>query len=705
MNTAFPYGAVLKVQREFSLEVIKNKLNEMKQCGMNFVVIWPAQFWWENKANANYPFQTGIEILKHAEQIGMKVIMELAGQITALEYAPDFVMKEDFYAKKANGTVDNDKIIFDYLNYNHPEVKQLVKQHYTAAAQAYKGYASLYGYDILNETMFTSYDRYTLQLFRAWLEEKYGTIERLNEVWDRTYAGWHQIEFTYWLWASVMPFVDWEQFRKANMGMIMKEWKGYVQAVDPERPAIADNINSMIATDNFYTRPHDDWNIADNVDEYGISFYPKETLEGQPHYKRWETFVGVHSATRTGRFWVSELQSHHRNMFKPNSFVYPHELKWWNWEAISHGAKGLIYWKWDPFIKGIQTAGRGLVDPNGGLTPRAHAAAEIGNILDENREAFTAYGPEQPRAAIVYDKLTHDFTKAFTLTVPDETNIYINSIAGLYECLWELNIPVKFITPEDVKQGRASAFQTLFLTNQLTMGPELAAAIRQFAENGGTVIADGKFGEIREDSLLNEQLPGGELNAELGFRFIDIDPLQLDIALNAAEGGSLSLPGYFERKLLSIEQPKVEVLGSFSDGYPGVLCSPIGQGRVLYISTMLWYGYHKKPNAEVLEWVRQLDAQYGLALHKASDSRLKLCTLKGDDGLLLFVFNYTDDAIAAEVELSGIGAAVQSAVSLTGSSSGSPALEVRQEPGQGRAALAAAVPAKDVAIYKLAWRG
>ncbi|SFK83489.1 Beta-galactosidase GanA [Paenibacillus sp. 1_12] len=697
---SFPYGSVLKVQREFTLETIKKKLDSMSECGMNFVVIWPAVFWWENKANANYPFQTGIEILKHAEQIGMKVIMELAGQITALEYAPDFLMREEYYATKANGTVDNDKIIFDYLNYNHPEVKQLVKKNYTDVANAYKGYAALYGYDILNETMFTSYDRYTLQLFRSWLEDKYGTIDRLNEVWDRSYYDWQQIEFTYWLWASVMPFVDWEQFRKANVGMILNEWKGYVKAVDPDHPTIADNINSMIATDNFYTRPHDDWNVAENVDEYGISFYPKENLVGQPHYKRWETFVGVHSATKTGRFWISELQSHHRNMFNPNSIVYPYELKWWNWEAISHGAKGMIYWKWDPFIKGIQTAGRGLVDTQGGFTPRAHAAAEIANILETHAREFTSYEPEQPRVAILYDKLTHDFTKAFTLTVPKETNIYINSIAGLYECLWELNIPAKFITPDDVKSGKVNEFQTLFLTNQLAIGPELADAIKQFAEQGGTVIADGKFGEIREDSILNEDLPGGELNTELGYRFVDIDPLNLQITLEAdGDKAQTSIPGYFERKILSMGQSQAEVWGSFSDHNPAVLCSPIGQGRIIYISTMLWYGYHMEPNPDVLKWVQQLDAKYSLALHSAIDSRLKLCTLRGEDGLLLFVFNYTDEAVQSEVVLNGIGSKLESAADIT---HGSDTVVSQQ---QDQVVLQVAIPSKDVAIYKLSWRG
>ncbi|MEK8128705.1 beta-galactosidase [Paenibacillus filicis] len=700
MSTTFPYGSVLKVQREFSLDDIRTKLNEMKRCGMNYVVIWPALFWWENKAHANYPFQTGIEILKHAEEIGMKVIMELAGQITALEYAPDFIMREEYYAKKANGTVDNDKIIFDYLNYNHPEVKQMVRKHYTAAAKAYKGYSALYGYDILNETMFTSYDRYTLQLFREWLEEKYLTIERLNEVWDRSYYDWNQIEFTYWLWASVMPFVDWQQFRKTNMGMILNEWKGYIKAVDPDCPTIADNINSMIATDNFYGRPHDDWNIAENVDEYGISFYPKENLQGQPHYKRWETFVGVHSATKTGRFWISELQSHHRNMFNPNSIVYPYELKWWSWEAISHGAKGLIYWKWDPFIKGVQTAGRGLVDPQGGFTPRADAAAEIAAILDQYSHEFTTYDPEQPRVAILYDKLTHDFTKAFTQSVPHEANIYIDSLAGLYECLWELNIPVKFITPDDVKSGKEKEFQTLFLTNQLAIGPELAEAIRQFAAQGGTVIADGKFGEIREDGLLNEQLPGGALNEQLGYQLIDIDPLGLGINVEReANGETLHFPGFFERKLLHVDGDKAEVWGAYADNHAGVLVSPVGEGRIVYISSMVWYGYNKKPDARVLDWVRLLDEKYELALHKAEDARLRLCTLRGEDGLLLFVFNYTGEAISSLIRLNGIGSSAESLVRVTDGRS------IAIEQNQDQVAFTDAIQSKEVAIYKLAWRG
>jgi beta-galactosidase len=692
---AFPYGAVLKVQREFSLDTIKAKLDDMKRCGMNLAVIWPAVFWWEDRADPAYPFRTGLEILEHARKIGMKIIMELAGQITALEYAPDFVMKPDYYAVKRDGIARSESFVFDYLNFNHPEVKTLIRKSFTEIAGAYKDCEALYGYDIWNETMFTSYDRYTLQLYREWLERKYGTIEKLNAVWDRTYYDWSQIEFNFWLWPSVMPHVDWQQFRKANVGMILNEWRSYVKSVDPKRPVIADNIGSMVASDQFYQRPHDDWNAAENTDEYGISFYPKETPEGTPAYKRWQTFAGVHSATADGRFWISELQSHHRNMFRPGSAVHPHELKWWSLEAIAHGARGIVYWKWDPFIKGNQTAGRGLVDARGTFTPRAHAAADIAAALRRLPDNWSEYKPEQPRVAIVFDRLTQDFVKTYAIGAPEETSLYVHSVGGLYECLWELNIPAKFITPEDLVQGKA---------NEYRVGPDLARAVRAYVEQGGTVVADGKFGIIREDGLLNENLPGGDLNPLLGCRLIDIDSQQLDIELRGDagdEGSGLLLPGYFERNMLAVENERAEIWGRHPDGLPSVVASSAGKGRIIYISTMVWYGYNREPKRSLLDWMRRLDERYGMSLHPGSgDSPLKWRTMTGDGGMLLFVFNYSGEAVESEIVLhTRTMETVRSVMELTGSHEGASAVRHGDQ-----LAVSVRVPGNDVAVYKLSWR-
>ena len=202
--------------------------------------------------------------------------MELAGQHTSLEYAPDFVMQDEYYCKKIDGSNDMHGMAYGYLNYNHPEMKMLAEKQFKEIAKGYKDYPALYGYDIWNETMFTSYDIHTLRVFREWLKKKYKTIESLNDIWDHTYYDWSQIHFTNWLWASVMPKVDYEQFHKDNIGIILKEWGNIIKSVDSAHPVIADNVHSMITSDGDYHRPHDDWNVAENVDEFGISFLPEK---------------------------------------------------------------------------------------------------------------------------------------------------------------------------------------------------------------------------------------------------------------------------------------------------------------------------------------------------------------------------------------------------------------------------------------------
>lgn len=264
-------GTVFKVQREYTLDDIRRYLGDIRRNGMKIVVIWPAIFWWEDRTKPGYPYNTGREILAYAQEIGLEIIMETAGQIPMLEYAPDFVMKDAYLPVTVEGQVRRNGGSYGFLNYFHPEVAALVERQLVGVCEAYRDYPALYGYDIFNETMFESYDEYTLQRFRDWLRRKYGTIERLNDVWDRVYYDWSQIQFTRWVWASVMPVVDLIEFQKDCIGMQLAEWREIVHRVDPNHPALADNLYSM-----FCGTPNDnEWVTDENVDELGMSYYPK----------------------------------------------------------------------------------------------------------------------------------------------------------------------------------------------------------------------------------------------------------------------------------------------------------------------------------------------------------------------------------------------------------------------------------------------
>ncbi len=649
----FPHGAVLKIGRDQTPDDIRREMDAVKRLGLNIVVVWPAVYWWEDPTLPEYPYHTGQQILEYAEQIGLKVIMELAGQITALEYAPDSVMKPDYYCTRPDGTPDNRKPYYDTLNYNHPEVKQLIEKQFRAAAQHYKDYPALYGYDIWNETMFSSYDPYTIAVFRGWLRAKYGTLERLNHAWDRHFTEWNQVTVSTWLWSSVMPYVDWQQFRKDHIGMILREWRGIVRSVDPNHPCIADNIHAMIISNDLFDRPHDDWVTAASVDEYGISFYPKNDEKGMPPFTRCLTFTFVQSATPGGRFWISEMQTNHRFMFTPESRVEPHHLKWWNWEAIAHGARGLIYWKWSPFTQGWQMGGRGLVNRRGEYTPRAEEVERLGRAIGKQERFFETFQVEQPRVAILYDRLNHDFTRALTLGIWKIQPIYNESLAQCYKSLWDQNIPARFVTPQDIIDGNLDGIRLLFVTNQLNMNDALADGLKRFVERGGTLFVDGKWGEMSDDGVLIPDTPGGALNPHLGYYVEDIDPGIFPIHFPDGTE-SIKLLSRLERHLLTFVDDRAQVIARFSDGVPAMLETALGAGRILYTAAHVWFTASRhlgSADMEIEKFMAVLNRRFDLALHTVSDNRLKICAVRTEDALALFIFNYESEALDAEITL------------------------------------------------------
>lgn len=651
----YRYGSVMRLQRDHTREKIFSALDKMKDIGMNTVVIWPAVYWWEDKSLPNYPFDTGHAILQYAEKIGIKIVMELAGQLPCLEYLPDFKMKEEYIPIGEDGEKNYADTLYGYYNYNHPEVKEMIEQQYHDIAENYKGYSSLFGYDIWNETDFTSYDIHTLRLFRTWLREKYDTIEKLNESWERSYSDWSQVDIARWLWLSVMPKVDWEEFRKDNIGIILSYMREAIRSADQVRPVISDNIFSMTSLSMTYKRAQDDWTVASNVDILGMDLYPLHKGTEFPEHLRWQTFNTISSATATGAFWVSELQTHHTAIFDPGGYVSPHHLRLWCWEAISQGAKGMIYWKWEPFNKGLQTFGRGLTNFKGENTQRALEVGKTASIIAQHEEEFVSYMPEKPNVAILFDRLSYDFVqtlqKGFSVTGIGGTEFYTDSITALYKCLWEQNIPVKFITDLDITQNRADSYSAIFISNHVTISSELSVALGRYMEQGGTVIADGKFAEIGETGIVYEQIPGGELHADVGFEILDMRPDDLGMTFREpVSAEELRIDGYFEKREL-ITGNGTDIWAEYSDGSPAVICAKVGKGELVYASTQLWLAYANNGQAStgVTDFVSFLDQRYALRTFAMSNDALKVAILRGTDGLLVFAFNYTTGDLSAEI--------------------------------------------------------
>lgn len=618
------YGSVLKVTREDTIEDIGKIFEKMKGCGFDTVVIWPSCFWWEEKS-PEYPFKTGKEILRIAEKKDIKVIMELAGQLHAMEYMPDFKMKDEYYALDMNGHIMRHQLCYGYVNYFHPEVDEIICDHYKKTAEAYKDFDALLAYDVFNETMFESYDKYTMAKFKEWLKNKYKTIDKLNQVWERTYSDFDGIEYTNWMWMSIAPVTDFEAFKKDSVPIFIKRWCDAIKSVDKKHFTIADNIFSSASPKSIYGRPHDDFALCEAVDEIGMSFYPKQVNGIFEKNLRWNIFDGFFAASKRQGYFISEMQTHIQALFNPTTSVRPRELKLWCFEALASGAKGIIYWMWRPFTKGMQTLGRGIVDYKGRETKRYIAAREIGDTYKE----IGNVKPVKSLIGVVYDKDSDDYQRAYTKAYNIEDDIYIQSVNGAFGAMLDNNINTDIITLDEI-----FCYKAVILTNHIALNSEDSKKLLQYVENGGTLIIDGKFGFVDRETMLNKELPGGAFNCHIGQEFLDFDYVDMDF-----ESEGKTVKGHYFKYICDVKNG--DVSARFSDGNCAVLTNKVGKGTVVTINTDIWYGYAKTKDESIKNFANTVANQYGLALIKSdADVFVRLC--ENENEYVVFVFNYSD---------------------------------------------------------------
>lgn len=633
MNSFFHYGSVLKVTREDTLEDIENIFIKMKSSGFNTVVIWPAAFWWEDRSS-DYPFSTGKKILDIAEKYDLKIVMELAGQLTSMEYAPDFLMKEEYYPVDADGHREFGQSSFGFLNYFHPKVKKIICDHYKKAAEAYKDHPALLGYDIFNETMYRSFDEYTMAEFRIWLEEKYGDIRRLNEVWERTYSSFEQVGYEKWKWMSIMPEADYNAFRKDAIARFLKDWRNAVYSVDNSHIIMADNIYSQVSPIGLYSRPQDDFALKDVCDEIGMSFYPKQNNGTFEPMLRHEIFDGFYAASKRSGFWIAEMQTHIQAIFNSNTCVTVNELKQWCLEGYSAGAKALIYWMWRPFNKGIQTLGRGLVNYKGESTERLELAAELSKLF----ENIGTIKPLKARIGLLYDPLCEDFQRIFSGNYKQEENIYNLSLFGAYKAFFKNNIRCDIIRLEEIKD-----YSIIILSNHLVMSEKSAAALAEYANQGGVIIADGRFGTVDETSLLNDSLPGGNLNPLIGEEFFDFDNSESSFVLNGVK-----IEGCFGREQMKVIDGKI--IAQFSDGLPAAVENTVGKGKIITFNTSVWYEYVREDS--VSDSAQTLAAMLADEFNLRdiyTDMNVTVRISENAESYYIFVFNYSEEMQCGDI--------------------------------------------------------
>lgn len=573
MKEKFLHGAVLLLEEDETRSGIARKCSDLRSLGLNTAVIWPPCFYREGKRN--YDIQK--TVLKCAEEVGLRVIVELTGQVADLEYLPDCDWKDEYAVTHPDGSAARMQNGLGESNYNHPEVKQILHDFLRETVAEFRSFPALLAWDVWNETHFKSHDPFTLREFQHFLKRKYVTIAKLNTIWKKSYTAFEQIRLDPITWGSIASDCDWEEFRTDNLAAIAAEWVGIVRETDPDHPVLADNVMSNAVWSEF-DRGTDDWKLARQIDLFGLSFYPKtggRLLKVNESWLRRLTFAGAFSAGN-GKFLISEMQSHCYSEIFTAERVAPDELLDWNLESLFEGSRGTLYWKWEPFRAGFQIGGRGLVLADGSFSKRARAVAEFSHLLAEHPD-LTSLTPVK-HAALLYDRISNFTVKA--------VNNRIRGIIGDDQCAQarfglamsaaERNVPLAVRTPEQILlENGLEGIRLLFLPYQLVMDQRLADSLIRFVEAGGTLVANWPCGDISPEGRLAKHVPGGPLAPLLPLR-------QTDHIQDSFRGEPIEI------QELEILSDTMEILLRSDSGHPLALKKNCGNGAVFYFASALW---------------------------------------------------------------------------------------------------------------------
>jgi beta-galactosidase len=268
-------------------EIWRKDVEQIKSLGFNTIRAWID--WASGEpAPGRYDFETLDVLLELAQEEGLKLMLQVY-----MDSAPAWVGKRypGSLFVSSNGEAIKPETSPGYCR-DHPGVRAADNAFYSALAQRARQSPAFVGWDLWSEPHVINWAnptwipnpefcfcQNTQRRYRAWLRQKYGSLEKLNAAWYRRFTTWADVEPSRMSTIlSYTDYIDWKAFIVSKLGEDLRDRYEAVKNVAPQTI-----VTSHAAGVGLFASPHhwegqsDDWNMARQVDFYGTSFYPKHS--------------------------------------------------------------------------------------------------------------------------------------------------------------------------------------------------------------------------------------------------------------------------------------------------------------------------------------------------------------------------------------------------------------------------------------------
>jgi beta-galactosidase len=663
------------------IPVWKKDLQQIKDLGFNTVRCWVE---WANieQVEGKYDFSALETLVDLANEVGLKVFIQVY-----IDSAPDWVgiKHPDGKFIASNGLAVESQASPGFC-FDHLEVREKILGFFSAAAQVVKNKPAFYGWDLWSEPHIINwaeiyhlgnpeylqfcYCHSTITRFREWLKKKYQTLEDLNRSWYRAFKKWEEVEPPrFGTILSYTDYIDWKNFISDKLAEDLALKAEAVRSVAPQSV-----ITSHSAIPGLFSRPNwngtpDDRKMADSVDYYGASIYPKHAWTVKP----WPISFRAagHDFTRSmniknGGFYIGELQAGYGVFgMKLSEPVVEKDLRDWMWTSIAYGARGVNIYAYYPMNSGYESGGYGLVELDGKVTPRAVAAGKVARVVTKNKDLFLKSQPPKAEIAVLYNPISHMVGGQQSFTSEGQSVGYNNlseSLQGIHQAFFEQNMPVDFLHVLDLNPEILNQYRLLIAPYPVMMSKSHIKKLIDYVNAGGTLVAEARCGWIDERGFSSDVYPGGGLHEVFGCRESSLMPLRKtsEIVIKKAHKSlpflkkGDTLDALFFEESFDLFGDKSEVLAEFKNGSPAMVYAPFGKGNAIIVGSFIGSAYHHFKNPINAKFFTGLADWLGLAeLVKVTPSYEDLFVeariLEGKGYKVLFAFNRGDRKTEAKL--------------------------------------------------------
>jgi beta-galactosidase len=464
------------------------------------------------------------------------------------------------------------------FSYSSPRYRIFCHEIATRLAKRFGHDSNVIGWQIGNEFTDESFDDAARAQFHRWLQVRYRTLDALNRdwataYWSQTYDDWNEIPLNDapgnpGLMLAHRRFVTatWLTFEQVQLDAL-RRWS------DP-RQFITTNIGGLGWSDHF-----DHYRIADP-----LTFASWDDYVGQGHLDTMRN-AAMHDFVRGWKrknFLVMETQPGFVNWAPVNNILAKGETRAMAWQAIGHGAEGVLYWQWRDAPNGQEQYHGALVGADGTPLP---IYPELSQTAEEFHRVQAALAGTAPSSQV-----------AILLTYDSRWAIGFQLHSNRYD---ELKVLLKFYRPleetaqsVDIVEATAPLDQYRFVVAPAlnVLPKDLAEHLLDYVRHGGTLLLGPRTGMKDEENSLNPQRQPGPLVESLGGRVEQFYALESPVAV---EGNYGSGTAEVWAEQLSASDPETTVplrygVGdSWLESQPAMLEHRIGNGRLIYLGALL----------------------------------------------------------------------------------------------------------------------